>query len=104
MFIRRFYYDLMTGAELYCYVAKGSIKLFKPEVEAKNLELTNWGLFEWTTPDPEIEVAFANVDEEGNPREVIAYVEADELKFEYLPVEEPESLEDIIDILTGEVE
>lgn len=106
MFRRRFYYDLTYGNCIYCYTAEGDINLnYTVEQEAEALGLENWGVFAWDAKYPEVEEAFSIYDAEGNLREVRAYVEDGELKFEYTPivVVVPDDPYKIIDTLTGEV-
>lgn len=108
MFIRRFYYDVNTGEQLYSYTAEGKRLYPKPQnAEAQALHLENWGCMKWTTPDAAIEAAFSEVDAEGNPRMVDVSVDVSgaepQLVFNYTPIEDIEGDDpyEIIDILTG---
>lgn len=76
MFIRRFFYDLTTGDVLLSYMMQGDIAPGTPEQDAEFYELENWGVFEWTKPDEEIEKNFlgaykVTVDITKNPHELI---------------------------------
>jgi len=109
MFIRRFYYDAATGAQLYSYTAEGQRLHTRPqEQEAESLRLENWGCMEWLERVPAIEAAFADVDAAGNPRIVEAYAdmsgEEAKLAFTYTTIDDVPAGDDpyqIIDILTG---
>ena len=108
MFRRRIFYD-ETGEVLRSYVMDGRIiQGYTVEQEKADLGLTGCDCMEWAEPDPEIEAAFADVDETGAARAVEVSVdvsgEAPQLVFEYTPLEGLPEGEDpfaIIDILTG---
>lgn len=87
MFIRRHYYDLTTGATLRSYMMEGDIAPLPPEEEAEICNLTNYGLFEWTEHDPEIEQSLKDsygrvtVDVSKEPHEMV---------FDFSPLPGPE--------------
>ena len=90
------------------WVMEGGFHLLTQEKEAALCGLENWGCMEWREKDPEIEIAFADVDAEGNPRIVEVSVDVSgaepQLVFAYSPIEDAPDGEDpyqIIDILTG---
>lgn len=66
MFIRRYYYDLLTGKTILSYmrqgdILKGSIEedfLFYEELQGK--DLSQVGVMEWEEPDAQIEENFAS--------------------------------------------
>jgi hypothetical protein len=62
-----------------------------PSVEVDAEGLVNWGVVEWTTPDPATEAAMASADEDGNPRAVTVKVDASstppKLTYTYAPVD-----------------
>ena len=108
MFRRRIFYD-ETGKVLRSYVMDGRVNpSYTAEREKADLGLAGCDCMEWAEPDPEVEAAFANVDETGAPREVAVAVDvsgaAPQLVFEYTPREGLPEGDDpfaIIDILTG---
>ncbi len=63
-----------------------------PSVEVDAEGLVNWGVVEWTTPDPATEAAMASADEDGNPRAVTVKVDASstppKLTYTYAPIED----------------
>lgn len=89
MFLRRLFYDLTTGEMLSIRVTSGAA--IAPSVEADAEGLANWGVIEWTTPDPATEAAMASADEDGNPRTVTVKVDASsnppKLTYTYAPVD-----------------
>jgi hypothetical protein len=93
MFLRRIFYDAATG-EVQCgYTMEGAIAPFTQERDAEVRGLTGCACMEWTTPNPEIEAAFAPVDAEGDPRAVFVTVDVSgaepRLVFAYEPMPEP---------------
>ena len=89
MFLRRLFYDLTTGEMLSMRLTSGAA--IAPSVEADAEGLVNWGVVEWTTPDPATEAAMASADEDGNPRAVTVKVDASstppKLTYTYAPVD-----------------
>lgn len=89
MFLRRLFYDLTTGEMLSMRLTSGAA--IAPSVEVDAEGLVNWGVVEWTTPDPATEVAMASADEDGNPRAVTVKVDASstppKLTYTYAPVD-----------------
>ena len=89
MFLRRLFYDLITGEMLKIYLQTGAA--IAPRVDEEAEGLTNWGVIEWTTPDPATEAAMASADEDGNPRAVTVKVDASstppKLTYTYAPVD-----------------
>ena len=73
MFLRRLFYDLITGEMLKMSLLTGAA--IAPSVDEEAEGLTNWGVIEWTTPDPATEAAMASADEDGNPRGVTVKVD-----------------------------
>ena len=89
MFLRRLFYDLTTGEMLSMRLTSGAA--IAPSVEVDAEGLVNWGVVEWTTPDPATEAAMASEDEDGNPRAVTVKVDASstppKLTYTYAPVD-----------------
>ena len=89
MFLRRLFYDLTTGEMLSMRLTSGAA--IAPSVEVVAEGLVNWGVVEWTTPDPATEAAMASADEDGNPRAVTVKVDASstppKLTYTYAPVD-----------------
>lgn len=89
MFLRRLFYDLTTGEMLSMRLTSGAA--IAPSVEVDAEGLVNWGVVEWTTPDPATEAAMASADEDGNPRAVTVKVDASgtppKLTYTYAPVD-----------------
>lgn len=89
MFLRRLFYDLTTGEMLSMRLTSGAA--IAPSVEVDAEGLVNWGVVEWTTPDPATEAAMASADEDGNPRAVTIKVDASstppKLTYTYAPVD-----------------
>lgn len=89
MFLRRLFYDLTTGEMLSMRLTSGAA--IAPSVEVDAEGLMNWGVVEWTTPDPATEAAMASEDEDGNPRAVTVKVDASstppKLTYTYAPVD-----------------
>lgn len=89
MFLRRLFYDLTTGEMLSMRLTSGAA--IAPSVEVDAEGLMNWGVVEWTTPDPATEAAMASADEDGNPRAVTVRVDASstppKLTYTYAPVD-----------------
>ena len=89
MFLRRLFYDLTTGEMLSMRLTSGAA--IAPSVEIDAEGLVNWGVVEWTTPDPATEAAMASADEDGNPRAVTVKVDASstppKLTYTYAPVD-----------------
>ena len=89
MFLRRLFYDLTTGEMLSMRLTSGAA--IAPSVEVDAAGLVNWGVVEWTTPDPATEAAMASADEDGNPRAVTVKVDASstppKLTYTYAPVD-----------------
>ena len=89
MFLRRLFYDLTTGEMLSMRLTSGAA--IAPSVEVDAEGLVNWGVIEWTTPDPATEAAMAPADEDGNPRAVTVKVDASstppKLTYTYAPVD-----------------
>lgn len=89
MFLRRLFYDLTTGEMLSMRLTSGAA--IAPSVEVDAEGLMNWGVVEWTTPDPATEAAMASADEDGNPRAVTVKVDASstppKLTYTYAPVD-----------------
>ena len=89
MFLRRLFYDLTTGEMLSMRLTSGAA--IAPSVEVDAEGLVNWGVVEWTTPDPATEAAMASTDEDGNPRAVTVKVDASstppKLTYTYAPVD-----------------
>lgn len=89
MFLRRLFYDLTTGEMLSMRLTSGAA--IAPSVEVDAEGLMNWGVVEWTTPDPATEAAMASADEDGNPRAVTVNVDASstppKLTYTYAPVD-----------------
>lgn len=87
MFIRRHFYDLNTGETLQSYMMQGHIKPKTVEEDAKNNNLENYSVFEWTEPNEQIENNFmtsydVTVDVTKTPHELV---------FDFTPpVPEPE--------------
>lgn len=93
MFRRRIFYDLTSGDVLRSYtVSRTFTSEYTAEQEAAYFGYENWGTMEWNEPDPDIEAAFAEVDNDGNPRHVEVSVNVSRKKhklvFEYSPIEE----------------
>lgn len=85
-FIRRHFYDLTTGHILSSYMMQGDIEPPTAEQEAEICGLSNWGLFEWTESNEEVEKNFmeaANIT-------VDVSKEPHELVFDFTPLPEPE--------------
>ena len=89
MFLRRLFYDLTTGEMLSMRLTSGAA--IAPSVEVDAEGLVNWGVVEWTTPDPATDAAMASADEDGNPRAVTIKVDASstppKLTYTYAPVD-----------------
>lgn len=89
MFLRRLFYDLTTGEMLSMRLTSGAA--IAPSVEVDAEGLVNWGVVEWTTPDPATEAAMASADEDGTPRAVTVKVDASstppKLTYTYAPVD-----------------
>ena len=89
MFLRRLFYDLITGEMLKMSLLTGAA--IAPSVDEEAEGLTNWGVIEWTTPDPATEAAMASADEDGNPRAVTINVfpssSLPKLTYTYAPVD-----------------
>ena len=89
MFLRRLFYDLTTGEMLSMRLTSGAA--IAPSVEVDAEGLVNWGVVEWTTPDPATEAAMASADEDGNPRAGTVKVDASstppKLTYTYAPVD-----------------
>ena len=89
MFLRRLFYDLTTGEMLSMRLTSGAA--IAPSVEVDAEGLVNWGVVEWTTPDPATEAAMASADEDGNPLAVTVKVDASstppKLTYTYAPVD-----------------
>lgn len=89
MFLRRLFYDLTTGEMLSMRVTSGAA--IAPSIEEEAEGLANWGVVEWTAPDPATEAAMASADEDGNPRAVTVKVDASstppKLTYTYAPVD-----------------
>ena len=89
MFLRRLFYDLTTGEMLSMRLTSGAA--IAPSVEVDAEGLVNWGVVEWTTPDPATEAEMASADEDGNPRAVTVKVDASstppKLTYTYAPVD-----------------
>lgn len=103
MFVRRLFYDLSTGIGLFSYTMEGcSPPSVETDVRANNL--TNYGLFEWTEPDPEIEQSFT--DSYGRVT-VDVSKEPPVLVFDFSPLPEPEPAPDYqtyYEAMTAEIE
>lgn len=69
-FVRWLFYDRGTGEVLYSGMQRGNFEPMPVDKAAAALSLAGAACLEWTSPDPEIEAAFAHVDAEGNPRTV----------------------------------
>lgn len=96
MFVRKLYYDLITGEVLSSHMRQGSVRMttfdedvaFLPELVGRTEADT--GCIVWTEPDVVIEEAFSKatgvtVDVVANPHQVV---------FDYTPIpEEPEPIE-----------
>ena len=89
MFLRRLFYDLTTGEMLSMRLTSGAA--IAPSVEVDAEGLVNWGVVEWTTPDPATEAAMASADEDSTPRAVTVKVDASstppKLTYTYAPVD-----------------
>ena len=89
MFLRRLFYDLTTGEMLSMRLTSGAA--IAPSVDVDAEGLVNWGVVEWTTPDPATEAAMASADEDGNPRAVTVKVDTSstppKLTYTYAPVD-----------------
>lgn len=59
-FLRRFFYNLGDGGLLYAYRMQGDFAYCPAEQDAAQNNLTDYGVLEWTTPDPVIEAQFAD--------------------------------------------
>ena len=90
MFVRKLYYDLITGEVLSSHMRQGCVRMttfgedvaFLPELMGRTEADT--GCMAWTEPDPVIEDGFNTattilVDVTQNPHQVV---------FDYTPVEE----------------
>ena len=103
MFLRRLFYDLTTGAMLQMLTLSGAAVAQSLEADAEGL--TNWGVLEWTEPDPATEAAFAEVDADGNPRRINVSVDVTgsepQLVFEYEKIQAAKNPYEIIDIMEG---
>lgn len=89
-FIRRHFYDLDTGKTLRSYHMQGWIEPISIEEEAILYSLSNYGLYEWTEPDAEIEQAF----EDSYGRVTVDITQTPpQLVFDYSPLPEPEPTE-----------
>lgn len=108
MYIRRVFYDPVTGAVFYIHTQQGDFEYTQPAVMAALIGHSDAACMEWTTPDSAIEAAFAEMDADGKARRVnvIVDVSGDEpqLMFEYEAMEEASGDDpyEIIDILTKE--
>lgn len=89
MFLRRLFYDLATGGMLGMRVISGAA--IAPSIATDAEGLVNWGVVEWTTPDPTTEAAMAAADEDGNPRTVTVKVDVGstppKLTYTYAPAD-----------------
>ena len=102
MFRRRVFYDT-AGKVIRSYVMHGS---FNPhytiDQEKNDLNITGCACLEWTTPDEEIEAAFASTDFEDNPRNVNIRVDLSgpepQVIFSYTSVTEPTQTDDTADM------
>ena len=87
MFVRKLYYDLITGEVLSSHMRQGSVKMttfvhdvaILPELAGRSEE--NTGCMVWTEPDAAIEESFSNatriiVDVNVNPHQIIFNSEA----------------------------
>lgn len=103
MFLRRLFYDTNTGAMLQMITLSGAAIAQSLDADADGL--TNWSVMEWTEPDEEVEVAFAETDADGNPRRVNVSVDVTgsepQLVFEYEKIQAAENPYEIIDIMEG---
>ena len=113
MFLRRLFYDLTTGEMLKMSLLTGAA--IAPSVDEEAEGLTNWGVIEWTTPDPATEAAMASADEDGNPRAVTVTVDVKSVPpkpvYTYAPIEdgtvhagEMEDMQTALNLLGVEVE
>lgn len=108
MYIRRVFYDPVTGAVFYIHTQQGDFEYTQPAVMAALIGYPDAACMEWETEDAAIEAAFAETDSEGNPRRVNVSVdvsgEEPQLVFEYEAIEAAtdEDPYEIIDILTKE--
>lgn len=89
-FIRRLYYDITSGNVLNGYRMQGDLAPLTVTAEAEILGLTNYGYFEWTEPDAEIEQAFT--DSYGRVTVDITQTPP-QLVFDYSSLPEPEPTE-----------
>lgn len=114
MFLRRLFYDLITGEMLSMRLTSGAA--IAPSVEVDAEGLMNWGVVEWTTPDLATEAAMASADEDGNPRAVTVKVDVKSVPpkpvYTYAPIEdgapihagEMEDMQTALNLLGVEVE
>lgn len=103
-FVRWVFYDT-EGNVKYEGMQEGSFRHIPAADVAASLGLTDVRCMEWRQKDPAVEAAFADRDENGNPRNVEVSVdvsgEEPKLAFAYTSVEETDDPYQIIDILTG---
>lgn len=90
MFLRRLFYDLTTGKMLDMRMTSGAA--IAPSIEKEAEGLVNWGVVEWTAPDPEAEAAMSKKDADGNPRKVTVTVDVKSVPpkpvYTYAPIED----------------
>lgn len=111
MFVRKLYYDALSGDQLYGVMMQGSIALTSKERDMQRISVLrpyqdhpqDLGLFLWTEPDPEVEKNMAaatsiSVDVSVTPH-VIVY---DFTPGEVEPVDEALMASEVLSAITGE--
>lgn len=109
MFIRKLYYDMLSGMVLSSRMMRGAVVITSRDEDIKTIPYLvpyqdhpqDLGLFQWTEPDPEVEKNMAvatgiRVDVSVTPHVIV---------YDFTPIQrETLTADEVVQIVTGEVE